>query len=87
MPSPMPESAIPDDRLALMFACAHPALATDAQVALTLRTLAGLSTAEIAHAFLVSKHTMGQRRHQPKPPAAAGRVDPPSPRAHLAHAR
>jgi len=66
MPSPMPESAIPDDRLELMFACAHPALATDAQVALTLRTLAGLSTAEIARAFLVSEHAMGQRLFRAK---------------------
>jgi len=49
-----------------MFTCAHPALATDARVALTLRTPAGLSTAEIAHAFLVSEHTMGQRLFRAK---------------------
>jgi RNA polymerase sigma-70 factor (ECF subfamily) len=51
----------PDDRLRLMFTCCHPALALEAQVALTLRTLAGLSTAEIARAFLVAEQTMSQR--------------------------
>ncbi len=55
------DRAVPDDRLRLMFTCCHPALATDAQVALTLRTLAGLTTAEIAHAFLVPEATMAQR--------------------------
>lgn len=54
-------SAIPDERLALVFTCCHPALATDAQVALTLREVAGLTTAEIAHAFLVPEATMAQR--------------------------
>jgi RNA polymerase sigma-70 factor (ECF subfamily) len=52
---------ITDDRLRLIFTCCHPALATEAQVALTLRTLGGLSTAEIAHAFLVPESTMAQR--------------------------
>ncbi|HSZ38201.1 MAG TPA: RNA polymerase sigma factor [Acidimicrobiales bacterium] len=52
---------VPDDRLRLMFTCCHPALALDAQVALTLRTLAGMTTAEIARAFLVSEPTMAQR--------------------------
>src|ERR1022692_2704060 len=67
MPGPPPDSGgIADDRLELMFTCAHPALATDAQVALTLRSLAGLSTAEIARAFLVSEHTMGQRLFRAK---------------------
>jgi RNA polymerase sigma-70 factor (ECF subfamily) len=51
----------PDDRLRLMFTCCHPALNADAQVALTLRTLAGLQTPEIARAFLVSEPTMAQR--------------------------
>jgi RNA polymerase sigma-70 factor, ECF subfamily len=51
----------PDDRLRLMFTCCHPALAFEAQVALTLRTLAGLTTAEIARAFLVSEDTMSKR--------------------------
>jgi RNA polymerase sigma-70 factor (ECF subfamily) len=50
-----------DDRLRLMFTCCHPALAVEAQVALTLRTLAGLSTEEIARAFLVPAATMAQR--------------------------
>jgi len=54
-------SAIPDDRLRLIFTCCHPALAPEAQVALTLRTLGGLSTPEIARAFLVPEPTMAQR--------------------------
>jgi RNA polymerase sigma-70 factor (ECF subfamily) len=54
-------SAGGDDRLQLMFTCCHPALSLDAQVALTLRTLAGLTTAEIARAFLVAESTMAQR--------------------------
>lgn len=52
---------IPDDRLRLIFTCCHPALARDAQVALTLRTLCGLGTEEIARAFLVPVPTMAQR--------------------------
>ena len=52
---------IDDDRLRLVFTCCHPALAQDAQVALTLRTLGGLTTTEIARAFLVPETTMGQR--------------------------
>jgi RNA polymerase sigma-70 factor (ECF subfamily) len=55
------DSGVSDDRLRLMFTCCHPALAIDAQVALTLRTLAGLTTAEIARAFLVSNDTMAKR--------------------------
>jgi RNA polymerase sigma-70 factor (ECF subfamily) len=60
---PQPEDApvIPDDRLRLIFTCCHPALAREAQVALTLRTLGGLSTPEIARAFLVAEPTMAQR--------------------------
>jgi RNA polymerase sigma-70 factor (ECF subfamily) len=54
-------SAIADERLELIFTCCHPALATEAQVALTLRALLGLSTAEIARAFLVSEETMKRR--------------------------
>jgi len=54
-------SGIPDDRLRLMFTCCHPALAFELRVALTLRTLAGLTTAEIARAFLVSEDTMSKR--------------------------
>src|SRR6202021_2622740 len=52
---------IPDDRLRLIFTCCHPALAPEAQVALTLRTLCGLDTDEIARAFLVPGPTMAQR--------------------------
>jgi RNA polymerase sigma-70 factor, ECF subfamily len=58
---PAEVSGVLDDRLRLIFTCCHPALATGAQVALTLRLLGGLSTAEIAHAFLVSEPTMAQR--------------------------
>lgn len=57
----MEDRAIPDERLKLMFTCCHPALAMDAQVALTLHTLGGLSTPEIASAFLVPLPTMAQR--------------------------
>jgi RNA polymerase sigma-70 factor (ECF subfamily) len=55
------ETPIPDERLELIFTCCHPALATEAQVALTLRTLGGLTTDEIAAAFLVPEPTMAQR--------------------------
>src|SRR5881296_2380571 len=55
------EAPVPEDRLRLLFTCCHPALATEAQVALTLRTLGGLSTEEIARAFLVPAPTMAQR--------------------------
>jgi RNA polymerase sigma-70 factor, ECF subfamily len=54
-------SSIPDDRLRLIFTCCHPALAAEARVALTLRTLGGLTTPEIARAFLVSESTLAQR--------------------------
>src|SRR5437588_1417982 len=57
----MEDRAIPDERLKLMFTCCHPALALEAQVALTLHTLGGLSTPEIASAFLVPLPTMAQR--------------------------
>jgi RNA polymerase sigma-70 factor (ECF subfamily) len=52
---------VPDERLRLIFSCCHPALASEAQVALTLRLLGGLTTAEVAHAFLVPEPTMAQR--------------------------
>ena len=55
------ETSIPDERLALIFTCCHPALARDAQVALTLRLLGGLTTDEIARAFLTGEATMAQR--------------------------
>jgi RNA polymerase sigma-70 factor (ECF subfamily) len=54
-------SAIPDERLALIFTCCHPALAPEARVALTLREIGGLTTTEIARAFLISEATMAQR--------------------------
>ena len=55
------DSGVEDDRLRLIFTCCHPALSIEAQVALTLRTLAGLTTAEISRAFLVPEPTMAQR--------------------------
>jgi RNA polymerase sigma-70 factor (ECF subfamily) len=58
---PQEEAAVPDDRLRLIFTCCHPSLATAAQVALTLRLLGGLTTAEIARAFLCPETTMAQR--------------------------
>ena len=58
---PMTETTFPDERLELIFTCCHPALAVEAQVALTLRTLGGLTTGEIARAFLVPEPTMAQR--------------------------
>ena len=57
----MDATTFPDERLELVFTCCHPALATEAQVALTLRTLGGLTTGEIARAFLVPEPTMAQR--------------------------
>ncbi|MEU0796441.1 RNA polymerase sigma factor [Amycolatopsis sp. NPDC005961] len=58
---PLEEGAVPDERLRLIFTCCHPALARPTQVALTLRLLGGLTTAEIAGAFLVAEPTMAQR--------------------------
>src|SRR5215212_7674802 len=58
---PEMDASIPDERLKLMFTCCHPALALEAQVALTLHTLGGLSTQEVARAFLVPVPTMAQR--------------------------
>jgi len=60
-PGSTEEGPVRDDRLRLIFTCCHPALSTGAQVALTLRLLGGLTTAEIAHAFLVPEATMAQR--------------------------
>jgi RNA polymerase sigma-70 factor (ECF subfamily) len=57
----VPDTAIPDERLRLLFTCCHPALAPEARIALALRTLCGLSTEAIAHAFLVPPPTMAQR--------------------------
>src|SRR5204862_1423192 len=58
---PAEEDAVQDDRLRLIFTCCHPAIGTAAQVALTLRLLGGLTTPEIARAFLVPEPTMAQR--------------------------
>ncbi len=74
------ETTIADKRLELVFTCCHPALALDAQVALTLRTLGGLSTEEIARAFLVPEATMAQAA-RPREAQGQGRRDPVSPAA------
>jgi len=66
--------AIPDDRLRLVFTCCHPALAREAQVALTLRLVCGLSTAEIAAAFLVTEATMAARVTRAKRKIAGARI-------------
>jgi RNA polymerase sigma-70 factor (ECF subfamily) len=68
------EGPVPDDRLRLIFTCCHPALSTSAQVALTLRLLGGLSTAEIARAFLVAEPTMAQRLVRAKGKIRAARI-------------
>jgi len=65
---------IADDRLRLIFTCCHPAIAPEAQVALTLRLLCGLSTAEVARAFLVSESTMAARITRAKKKIAAARI-------------
>jgi RNA polymerase sigma-70 factor (ECF subfamily) len=71
---PAEEGPVRDDRLRLIFTCCHPALSTSAQVALTLRLLGGLSTAQIAHAFLVSEPTMAQRLVRAKGKIRAARI-------------
>ena len=79
----MDETTIPDERLELVFTCCHPALAIDAQVALTLRTLGGLSTEEIARAFLVPEATMNKRLVQAKHKIKAAGIPFRVPPAHL----
>lgn len=74
---------IEDDRLRLLFTCCHPALALEGRVALTLRTLAGLTTAEIARAFLVPEATMAKRLTRAKRKIAAARIPYRVPPAHL----
>jgi len=73
-PEPADDSGVPDERLRVIFTCCHPALALEAQVALTLRTLTGLSTAEIARAFLVPEATMAKRLVRAKQKIAHARI-------------
>ncbi|HXD64947.1 MAG TPA: RNA polymerase sigma factor [Solirubrobacteraceae bacterium] len=77
------ESGIEDDRLRLIFTCCHPALPLEGRVALTLRTLAGLTTAEIARAFLVPEPTMAKRLVRAKGKIAGARIPYRVPPAHL----
>jgi RNA polymerase sigma-70 factor (ECF subfamily) len=80
----MPEEVRPikDDRLRLIFTCCHPALSTEAQVALTLRLLGGLTTGEVARAFLVAEPTMAQRIVRAKRKVKAARIPYRTPEDH-----
>ena len=73
-PAPGEDDVIPDDRLRLVFTCCHPALAREAQVALTLRLVCGLTTTEIAQAFLVPEPTMAARVTRAKKKISAARI-------------
>ena len=73
-PADLSSPEVEDDRLRLIFTCCHPALAPEAQVALTLRLLCGLTTAEVARAFLVTEPTMAARITRAKKKIAAARI-------------
>jgi RNA polymerase sigma factor (sigma-70 family) len=73
-PAELDAPDIPDDRLRLIFTCCHPAIGTDAQVALTLRLLCGLTTAEVGRAFLVSEATMAARITRAKKKISVARI-------------
>jgi RNA polymerase sigma-70 factor, ECF subfamily len=83
MEDELQDTAIPDERLELLFTCCHPALALEAQVALTLRTLGGLTTDEIARAFLVPEETMKKRLARAKTKIKAAGIPFRVPPAHL----
>jgi RNA polymerase sigma-70 factor (ECF subfamily) len=78
---PVEEEAVPDERLRLIFLCCHPALAEDAQLALTLRLVCGVSTSDIARMFLISEPTMAARMTRAKKKISTARIPYRVPRA------